>query len=409
MMFLEYMSLGMWGATIYTYITENTDTQGSGIFSPGFAGYCAVSGSIGSLISPVLFGMLSDRFVSAQRLLSLSHLGCAISAWCMFQSNSQATFFLWIIAFFQCFVPTIALTNKIALRHLANRDIEFARCRALGTAGWVFAGLLVGFVWPEFIGTKIENTRIPLLLGACGNLVMVFYALTLPASPPEGKNQSSEHETQPDKTRLLRNQPFLFFLFVSLLASIPFMAYTVAMNPFLNQQGYPWPATILCLGQISEVAFMWAMPWFVARYSLKRLFLIGLFSWGLRYFALAAAHAYGWSWAAYLAIAIHGPCYVYIFVAGQLYVDRITRPENRGTAQGYHTLATIGIGSLIGSLATGYAQEVYLTPEGVSPTYRWTEFWFIPGVVAILVALFFKLGYKPSPSEEGENQEVKQD
>lgn len=407
MMFLQYGPLGMWFVTIYSHIQANTGDAGSGVFSPGFAGYSAMAAAIGSLLSPVLLGAVSDRYFATQHIVAACHTGCALAACGLYLSQSQTFFFLWLLLFFQCFVPTVTLTNKIALRHLRNRDREYPRVRAIGTVGWIASGVFVGFVWPTLTGVASDTfatTRTPVLLGAVCNILMAVYSLSLPHTPPEQQREPTG--PAPDRARLLRNQPFLVFLVVSVLACIPSMAYTISGHPFLSDIHFSYAAALLTLGQASEVGCMWVMPWFLARMTLKRLFILGLCSWGLRYVCLAAAAAYGWAWPVYLAIVLHGPCYVFIYVAGQLYIDRLTRPENRGVAQGYHAFATTGLGHLLGALATGYALEVFAMPPGAEMTLRWPGFWIVPALLSISTAVLFKFGFRPPPTVEEEPLEL---
>src|SRR3972149_4697176 len=175
MMFLQYWPLGIWGVTVGTYIAANTGEQGAGIFSAGFVGYSTASCAFGSLLSPVAVGFLSDRYFAAQRLVAVMHVGCALAAWGMYESHTQTAFFFWLVVYFQCFVPAAALTNKIGLRHLADVDAEYPLVRIFGTVGWIGSGLFLGFVWPLATGESIEATRIPLMLGACGNVLMAFF------------------------------------------------------------------------------------------------------------------------------------------------------------------------------------------------------------------------------------------
>src|SRR3972149_9144870 len=172
MMFLQYWPLGTWGVTVGTYIAANTGEQGARIFSAGFVGYSTAASAIGSLLSPVLVGILSDRYFSAQRLVAAMHFGCALTAWGMYASESETAFFLWLVGYFQCFVPAATLTNKIGLKHLADVNAEYPLVRIFGTAGWIGSGLFVGFVWPLVTGQPIEASRTPLLLGGGAHILL---------------------------------------------------------------------------------------------------------------------------------------------------------------------------------------------------------------------------------------------
>jgi nucleoside transporter len=396
MMFLQYWPLGIWGVTVGTYIAEHTGESGERIFSAGFVGYSTAAGAIGSLISPVLIGFLSDRYFAAQRLLALMHLVCALAAWGMFQSRTQTAFFVWLVVYFQCFSPAAALTNKIGLKHLANADAEYPLVRIFSTVGWISAGLFLGFAWPWATGQSIDATRTPLLLGACGSVIMAIYSLSLPHSPPEGRSGGFWHRALRDSGELLRNRPLVVFLIVSMLACIPSMAYNNYGNLFLNKQNFPRPAALMTLGQLSDVLFLSATPWLIARIGLYTLFVSGVIAWGLRYVLLAAGSYYEVAWAVYAAILIHGACYVFVYVIGVMYVDRLVGGTHRGAAQGMYALASAGLGHLLGAFTVGFAQEMFLTPDGVSPPpYDWTAFWLVPAIVSAATVVVFSFAFLP--------------
>jgi nucleoside transporter len=398
MMFLQYWPLGIWGVTVGTYIAANTGNEGSRIFSAGFVGYSTAAGALGSLVSPVLVGFLSDRYFTAQRLLALMHAGCACAAWGMYHSQSQGAFFLALFGYFQFFSPAAALTNKIALRHLANIDREYPRVRIFSTVGWISAGLFLGFGWPWAMGESIEATRVPLMLGAGGSILMAFYAWTLPDTPPEGRSREFLMRAFRDGRDLLRNRPLLAFLFVAMLACIPSMAYNNYGNLFLNNQGYNRPAALMTLGQLSDVLFLWATPWLIARLGIQALFLSGVIAWAIRYCLLAFGSYSGLVWPVYVAIVIHGACYVFVYVIGVMFVDRLVERTHRGAAQGVYALVSSGLGHLVGAFTVGLSQESFLTPPGVSPPpYDWTTFWMVPATVSVVAAITFRVVFKAPP------------
>ena len=402
MMLLQYWPLGIWGVTVGTYIAENTGQQGEKIFSAGFVGYSTAAGAIGSLISPVLVGFLSDRYFAAQRLLALLHVSCTVAAWFMFESRSQIAFFLWLVVYFQCFAPAASLTNKIALRHLRDADAEYPTVRIFSTIGWIGAGLFLGFVWPWFAGTSIEATRTPLALSALGSLLMALYSLTLPPTPPELRSRGVFAASWRDISDLFRNRPLVVFLFVSILACIPTMAYNNYGNLFLNRQGFPRPAALMTLGQLSDVLVLWATPWLVARFGLRLLFISGVCAWIARYTLLAAGSYFDIAWPVYAAILIHGACYVFVYVVGVMYIDHLADGKHRGVTQGMYSLASSGLGHLLGAFTVGVAQSAFLTPERVSPPpYHWTEFWVVPALCGLATVILFGIFFRrPNPARE---------
>jgi nucleoside transporter len=396
MMFLQYWPLGTWGVTVGTYIAANTGREGNGVFSAGFVGYSTAAGAIGSMLSPVLVGFLSDRYFAAQNLLALLHVGCALAAWGMYESHAQAAFFLWLLIYYQCFSPAAALTNKISLKHLANIDAEYPFTRMFSTIGWITAGLFVGFVWPMATGTSIEPTRIPLIIGAGGSVVMAFFSLTLPDTPPEEHSGLFLARILRDSGELLRNRPLVVLLLVLILVCVPTMAYNNFANPFLNNLHYPHPAALMTLGQVSDLLVLGITPWLVKQFSLRSLFFSGAMAWSARYGLLAASSMYEMPWPAYGAILMNGPCFVFVYIIGVMYVDRLVGGAHRGTAQGMFALASGGVGNLGGAIMVGYAQSIFLTPEGVSPPpYDWVAFWSVPAILSVASVLIYIGCFKP--------------
>ncbi len=394
MMFLQYWPLGIWGVTVGTYIAANTGSQGTQIFSAGFVGYSTAAGAIGSLLSPVVIGFLSDRYFAAERLVAVMHVGCALAAWRMYETSSQTAFFCFLLLYFQCFAPAGALTNKIALKHLTAPDAEYPRVRIFATLGWITAGLVLGFLWPWLSGESIEATRTPLLLSALGSGVMAVYALSLPHTPPAPRAGGVLLRTERDSRELFRNRALVMFLLVSMLACIPSMAYNNFGNLFLNRNSYARPAALMTLGQVSDVLALWATPWLLPRFGLRTIFAAGIASWGIRYALLAAGSYYNIGWPVYAAILIHGPCYVFVYVIGVMYVDRLAGDTHRGAAQGLYAMASAGLGHLFGALMVGLAQAAFLTPANtVPPPYNWTAFWLVPAVVSVCALIVFRVTF----------------
>jgi nucleoside transporter len=390
MMFLQYWPLGTWGVTFGSYIAANTGERGIHAFSGGFVGYSTAAGAIGSLLSPVLIGFLSDRYVSAERLMSLMHAGCAIAVWQMSQTHSQIAFFLWLLVYYECFSPACALTNKIALRHLTESSSEYPVVRLFGTIGWIAAGLFIGFAWPAMTGGAIETTTVPLVIGAVGNIAMAVYCVTLPRTPPQLKSGRIIPSANRDSRDLFRNRQFVAFLVIVFFACAPTMAYNNYGNVFLNDHHYWHPAALMTIGQVSEALVLAASPWIVSIVPLPALFAAGIAAWSLRYLLLALASSTGLSAPVYIAIAIHGMCYVFVYIVGVIYVDRLVSPTHRGLAQGTFTIVYAGFANLFGALSVGYSQSRFLTPEGVSPPpYNWTIFWLIPAAQCALTAILF--------------------
>ena len=399
MMGLQYASLGFWAVTVNTYIGANTGQAGSGIFGPGFIGLAATAGAIGAMLSPVLLGIVADRYFSTEKLLAALHLFCAVCLWGMLESSSQSFFYVALMLYFQAYVPTTTLTNSLALRHLPSPVGQFALVRALGTGGWMIAGVVVGYFWPLVTGASIEATTVPLHLGVWAHVATAIYCMTLPATPALGKS-SAGWRALAGGANLWRNRAFLIFIVISILAAAPSQFYNSFCNPFLNQTGFEHAAAKLSLGQASEVLCMMAMPILLFRIGVKWLFLIGVLAWSFRFFLFAYCDG-ALAWLAYPAILVHGACFAFVYMTGQLYADRLADRDSRAAAQGVHTLATSGIGHMGGAFAAQWAQASYLTPAGVDPApYDWHSFWLLPAIVSFIAAIFFALFFTERKSEE---------
>ena len=245
---------------------------------------------------------------------------------------------------------------------------------------------------------SIEATRTPLVLGAAGSLIMAFFSLTLPHTPPSAGGEPGGRG--PRRAALLKNRPLMLFLLITMLACTPSMAYNNYANLFLNHQGYPRPAALMTLGQLSDLVCLVATPWLLARVSLSRLFLVGTLAWAARYALLAAGSHWQIEWPVYAAILIHGPCFVFIYVVSVMYVDQLAGPSYRGAAQGMLALASTGLGHLLGAFTVGFTQALFLTPAGVAPPpYRWSAFWLVPAAISLVAAALFKLGFASPPND----------
>jgi len=398
MMALQYGSLGLWAVTVNTYISANTGQAGSGAFGPGFIGIAASAGAIGAMLSPVLLGVVADRYFSTEKILAALHLVCAVCLWGMCQEVSQSFFYVALMLYFQAYVPTTTLTNSLSLRHLPKPVGQFALVRALGTGGWVIAGIVVGYCWPTVSGASIEHTLLPLKLGVGAHVVTALYCISLPRTPALG-GTSTGWRALAGGAQLWRNRAFLVFILVSILAVAPSQFYNSFVNPFLNQTGFEHAAAKMSIGQFSEVLCMMALPLLLLRIGIKRLFLIGVLAWAARFFLFAYSQG-DLAWLVYPALIVHGACFTFVYITGQLYADRLAARDSRAAAQGVHTLATSGIGHIGGAFAAQWAQSHYLTPAGVDPPpYNWHSFWLLPAVASLVTALVFALLFKESKTE----------
>jgi nucleoside transporter len=287
------------------------------------------------------------------------------------------------------YFPTIALTNSLTLRNLHDIGGQFPLIRVFGTLGWIAIGQTVGRM-------GVETTATPFLLAAGASIVMALFSLTLPHTPPEAK---TDHPTIGkllglDALVMLKQRSYLVFVIASVLACIPLTFYFSFTNTYLNAVGVVNAAGKMTLGQVSEVGMMLAMPFIFRRVTLKSILLLGLASWAVRYALLAYGNPDAGMWMFYIAILLHGVCYDFFFMTGQLYTDQEAPIHLRSTAQGLITFLTYGVGMFIGSLLSGYALDFFTTQVDGKAVPNWQSFWLSSAVgsaaILVMLALFFR-------------------
>jgi nucleoside transporter len=403
MMFLQYVIWGSWYVTLNTYLTSTLH------FSGTQAGAVFGTVSVASLVSPFFVGLVADRFFATERVMSVLY---ALAAVCIFLVTRVDTFssvYGLMLAFCLCYFPTIALTNSITMQQVANVGRDFPPIRTMGTIGWIVINLIVGFL-------RVEAGTTPFLLAAGACVVMAIYSLVaLPHTPPPARGQKATLRTVLglDALAMMKQRDFLVFVIASVLACIPLTFYYSFTNPYLNDVGVVNAAGKMTLGQMSELVMLLLMPVVFRILSVRGILLMGLSAWALRYVLLAYGDPGPGMWMFYLAILLHGICYDFFFVAGQLYTDQEAPPHLRSTAQGFITFATYGVGMLIGSLLSGGALDYFTTtaPDG-SLGRNWTGFWLSSAtmsfVITLMVFLFFRSSKKirAAPSASGPVVEV---
>ncbi|MYK87730.1 MAG: nucleoside permease, partial [Acidobacteria bacterium] len=270
--------------------------------------------------------------------------------------------------------------------------------RVLGTIGWIVAGLAVGFL-------QLEDTERPLQIAAAASVVLGVFCLALPHTPPAktATRVTARDVLGLDALRLLRERSFAVFVIGSFLVCIPLQFYYAFANPFLNEIGVDNAAGKMTLGQMSEIGFMVLMPWFLVRLGVKRLLLVGMLAWALRYVLFAYGDPGPAVWMLYAGILLHGICYDFFFVTGQIYVDTKAPKDLRAAAQGFIAFVTLGVGGFIGSWLSGRVVDAYVV-AGDGVPHQWESIWLIPAawaaVVLVLFAVFFTHRDEPDPAAE---------
>jgi nucleoside transporter len=341
------------------------------------------------MISPFFIGLIADRFFATEKVLAVLHLIGAVLLYFVTRVTDCATVYALMLVYCLCYFPTIALTNSLTFRQLTDAGGEFPFIRMFGTIGWIAIGLTIG-------NMGVETTSTPFLLAAGVSLVMSAFCLTLPHTPPAGKGEkiTARSLLGLDALVMLKKRPYLVFVVASILACIPLTFYFSFTNAYLNEIGVVNAAGKMTLGQVSEVGVMLLMPLIFRRITVRGVLILGLACWSLRYGLLAFGNAGAGVWMFYLAILLHGFCYDFFFVTGQLYTDQEAPAHLRGTAQGFLTFLTYGVGMFIGSLLSGVSLDFFTTRTGGAVTHNWTAFWLGCGggalAILALVAIFFQ-------------------
>lgn len=385
MMFLEFFIWGAWFVTMGTYLSQVLSSEGFQIA----AAYSTQS--LGAIIAPFIIGLIADRYFAAQRILGFLHIVGAILLFMVARADSFTGFYPYILAYMILYMPTLALVNSVSFRQMNNPSKQFASIRVWGTIGWIVAGLIIGYVMKWETKGLLRDT---FYMASGVSAFLGFFSFLLPDTPPQGNTgtkPSLKEILGLDALNLLKDKNFLWFFIASILICIPLAFYYQNANMFLNATGIKNAAGIMSFGQVSEVAFMLLLPLFFKRFGLKITLLVGMAAWALRYLLFAYGDSGQGAWMLLLGILMHGVCYDFFFVSGQIYTDIKAGEKVKSSAQGLITLATYGLGMLIGFWLAGNIYNKFQLADGA---HDWKMIWVIPAGIAFVVLLSFALVFK---------------
>ncbi len=378
MMFLQFFVWGAYFVTMGTYLLQGlgfTGTETARAYS---------TMPWGAIVAPFVVGMIADRFFAAEKLLGILHLvGAGLLYWVSTLTTPGA--FFWVLLLYALsYNPTLALVNAIAFNQMTSPEKQFPSVRLWGTVGWIVAGLIVGSL-------GIEATAKPLLIATVASLGLGLFAFLLPHTPPKslGRKVTIRDVLGLDALEMMKERSFAIFVIGSLLICIPLAFYYNFTNAFLNEMGVVNAAGKQTLGQVSEALFMLVMPFFFRRLGVKWMLMAGMAAWAVRYLLFAFGNPGELVLMYYVGILLHGICYDFFFVTGQIYVDKTAPRAIQASAQGFITLVTYGVGMLIGSWVSGPVVDRHVRQVGEVTSHDWTAIWLWPASMAFVIILLF--------------------
>ena len=389
MMFLEFFIWGSWFVTMGSYLASNLHASGAQ------TGLAYATQSWGAIIAPFVVGLIADRYFNAERVLGVLHIAGGVLMYTLYGAGDFRTFYPWLLAYMILYMPTLALVNAVALRQMADPARHFSTVRVWGTIGWIVAGLVISYLfsWDSRAGISAGALRNTFLMCSIASFALGLYSFTLPRTPPQprtGEGTQLGRLLGLDALALLRQRNFAVFFVASVLICIPLAFYYQNTNQFLTELQVANATGKQTFGQMSEVLFMLLLPVFLRTFGMKTTLLVGMLAWACRYVLFAFGNAHELAFMLIVGIALHGVCYDFFFVSGQIYTDSKAGVEHKAAAQGLITLATYGVGMLIGFWAAGLIDDRYVQ-GGV---HDWKSIWLYPAAFAAVIFVLFALIFR---------------
>lgn len=386
MMLLQFFIWGSWYVTMGTYLANTLKADGLQI------GIAYGMMAIATIISPLLIGVIADRFFAPRNLLSILHLAGGIVLLLITRITDPDIFNRVLLLYALMYAPTMALSNGIAFDQLQNTGNSFSAIRVFGTIGWIIAGVSID----KIFAIPTSSMGFTFTIAGTASILLGLLSLTIP------KNQSGTAVNKvsgigtmlKDVWVLFSNKSFTVFFIASILICIPLAFYYSLANQFLNEKGMTDVTSKMAMGQFSEAVFIILIPFFMKRLGIKWMIITGMLAWIARFLFFRYGDAGVNNWMLIGGILLHGVCYDFFFVTGQIYTDSIASDRNRNAAQGMITMATYGVGMWIGSLLAGYLAKRATINTG---SHQWEMVWLVPVFITLAVLLFFSAFFKEKP------------
>ncbi len=394
--FLQYFIWGSWYVSMGIYLEKTLGFGGQQIG----AAYGAFA--IGSMISPFFVGLIADRYFASEKLLATLALAGGVALCALPQLKEFLPFYSTLIVYCALYTPTLALGNSLALHHLKDATTSFPRVKLWSAVGWIGGGVTLSFA------LKGEQSAVQFYLAGGASIVLAVFSLTLPHTPPQktGENVSVGELLGLDALSLLKKPSFAIFMVCMFLICVPLYFYFVMMGIYLTELEWTGIAGKMTLAQVSDVIFMFMLPIMLKRLGYKKTIFLGILAWCLRYFSLAGSVSMLTLQAPLIfgAILLHGVCYDFLFIAGQLYVDDEANPKIRGACQGFIAFILWGVGAFVGTMLAGKVLAMHELHSSVGVSHDWAKIWPVPAFLSVGVLIVFALFFrepKPKALEEG--------
>lgn len=392
-MFIQYVIWGSWYVTMGTYLFNVLKYSGAQI------GWAYSAFAIGAMISPFLTGLLADRWFATEKMIAVFNLAGAVLLFLLSQVTAFGLFLPVLIGYCVLYVPTLSLANSLSFHHLENPEKQFPRVKIWSALGWIVGGQIISFL-------DAENSSRQFVVAAAISLLLGLYSFTLPHTPPKniGQKVSLGQMLGLEALALFRRPSFAIFVLCTFLICIPLYFYFVMMATYLGQLGWTKVAAKMTLAQVSDMLFLALLPWFLARLGYKKTLLLGMLAWLTRYLLMAYGNTPGAAGTIMLfgAIVLHGICYDFLFITGQMLVDEQANERIRGAAQGLIAFVLWGVGAFVGTKLAGMVMDAHRLAQPIGPiTHDWRGIWVIPAMLAAGVLVFFAVTFRERSQKPG--------